>query len=260
MICVSYSCGSLESLLDPCGYIPHATTRSTSAGRSVLWPSAVVLSRWVASNEHIFQKTVTVLELGAGCGLVGLFVARILQNRQTALPGRSPAAPPTEASQVVLSDFNPSVLDNLKRNIALNNLSDICTTRGLDFYGQPGMDQSSGAETRWVDIDGISNSPVDIVLGADIICQKSDAVAASRTIFNALRPGGYAYIVCATSAHRFGVEIFANECSRSGLTIHSHDVASLYEGSLLNDELEKTTGYVRGMEMTLFTIEKRLRL
>ena len=195
-----------------------------------------------------------LLEIGAGCGFVGLLVARMQQRLQSSK--RASVSSPS----VILSDFNPSVLENLRRNIALNNVSDICTTVGLDFYQQPGhVEGGEGAGEGWVDIHGVYHAPVDILLGADIICQTSDAVAASRTIHNALRPGGFAYIVCATSAHRFGVEAFPKECIRMGLKIQVQSVASLYNGSLLTVGLEKTTGYIQGMEMTMFTIEKPLQ-
>ena len=45
----------------------------------VMWPSAVVLSRWLVSNPTELRGK-TVLELGAGCGLTGLVAAKIMHS------------------------------------------------------------------------------------------------------------------------------------------------------------------------------------
>ncbi|KAL7556810.1 hypothetical protein ACA910_005245 [Epithemia clementina (nom. ined.)] len=241
----------------------HQVTKRQSAQEDVgfvMWPSAVVLARWIATNAPVFQASKSVLEIGAGCGLAGLLAARLQQKWQTKRKGQLGTNTLNGEFSVTLSDFNPCVLENLKRNIAINNLSDICTIKGLDFFDQPGLATlTDDSEQGWVDTDKVLQKPVDIVLGADIICQPSDAAAASRAIYNALKPGGCSYIVCATSAHRFGVEVFPSECARMGLNITSYNVASLYDGSLLNYGLEHTTGYVDGMAMIMFTIEKPLQ-
>ena len=220
-----------------------------------MWPSAVVLSRWIATNPSILYDSQQVLELGAGCGLVGLLASRILHNRTNSTID---TVVNETSSTVLLSDFNPCVLENLKRNILLNSVSSVCSTCGLDFYqqGEASDDTGEHNDGGWLDMNGVRHTPVDVVLGADIICQPSDAVAASRTIWHALTPGGRAYIVCATSAHRFGVDVFPTACAQMGLKIEMQNVANLYQGALLTNGLEQTTGYVSGMELTMFTIEK----
>jgi predicted nicotinamide N-methyase len=168
------------------------------------------------------------LELGAGCGLTGLVAA-----------GLSP-------SKVVLTDFNPKVLENLRNNIALNNLE--ATAIGLDFY------QQQGDCTKWIDTDGEPHLGGNVVLGADIICQPEDAVAAANTIHDALLPNGLAIVVCADAKHRFGVDRFESECQRMQLNVHTSNMADLYDGQLLNKDMEMTTGYVEGMSLTMFQI------
>jgi predicted nicotinamide N-methyase len=237
---------------------------------AVLWPSAVVLSNLLANESWLLDlipkntttditDTRTILELGAGCGLSGLVAALCLRNYQS------------RSVNVVLTDFNPLVLDNLQRNIHLNDVSDICTVVGLDFY-----EQSGHADQQWIAMNGIGPccDPVDVVIAADIICQPSDAIAVANTLHDVLKPNGVAYIVCADAKHRFGVDRLYVECQRVGLTIftngisitsvNAHDDDSddtktdgmirLYEGDIRN--LELTTGYVHGMKFTLFTIRK----
>jgi SAM-dependent methyltransferase len=204
------------------------------------------LEPWDASNEGPFS----IIELGAGCGLSGLVAARWY--------ARMRRDPPT----VVLTDFNARVLENLRRNIDLNDLSHVCSVADLDFFQQSGVSKS-----HWKTIDGIRRDPVDIILAADVICQASDAMAVANTIQDVLKPGGTAYVVCADAKHRYGVDRLIGECQRVGLTVStqtivcSHDVHDELSHAIhlsIDDQLnlEKTTGYVYGMRLALFTIVK----
>lgn len=67
-----------------------------------LWESAVYLSRWCLKNPHLF-KGKSVIELGSGCGLLGIILLKYL-----------------ECSNLVLSDYLNVILENLEKNIALN--------------------------------------------------------------------------------------------------------------------------------------------
>jgi predicted nicotinamide N-methyase len=206
-----------------------------------MWPSAVILARWIASfPERITNKS--VLELGSGCGLTGLVAAQVT------------------SAHVLQSDFNDQVLDNLHRNIVLNNLSRQASTAKLDFYQQIDrhiqntMDQQ---QQGWIDgCDSSIRPAVDIVVAADVICKASDAVALAHTLKCCLSQEGKAYIVCATSHHRFGVDRLEEECHAVGLGIKSTPVADILEGQLLSREngLEQTSGFVEGMEFTFFEI------
>lgn len=208
----------------------------------VMWPSAVALSRWLVTNPHeVSQKN--VLELGAGCGLVGLIAARL---KATQLQQEDDI----RQSTVILTDFNKLVVENIERNISLNNVETFARGTGLDFYEQ-NIDRDG-----WLDSDGTEREQVDLILASDIICQPEDAFAAARTIFCALRSGGKAIMVSADSKHRFGVECFEDACLELGLRISSIDVKDLYNGQLLCKEMEKTSGYVDCMKLTMYTVDK----
>jgi predicted nicotinamide N-methyase len=198
----------------------------------VMWPSAVALSRWLVSNPDIVHGR-SVLELGAGCGLTGLVAA-----------GLSP-------SNVVLTDFNPKVLENLSHNIALNNVKG--TAIGLDFY------QQHGDCMGWIDTESESHLQVHVILAADMICQPADAVAAAKTIHDALLPDGLAVVVCAGAKHRFGIDIFESACHHMELSVQTFNVADLYDGQLVNKDMGMTAGYVDGMTLTMFQIEHALK-
>jgi predicted nicotinamide N-methyase len=206
----------------------------------VLWPSAVALSQWLLKHPEIVQSAQCIMEIGAGCGLVGLLAAQLQHRHRSADESRS-------CRSTILTDFNPVVLDNLQLNIDLNGVASNATVKKLDFYKQTG-----DTIDHWVGgSDDSPQEPVDLILAADMICQPSDAVAAANSIHDALVSGGTAVVVCADGKHRFGVDCFEDECRRVGLTVVTSDVDV--------DNMESmnlAAGYVEGMTLTMFTIEK----
>ena len=213
----------------------------------LMWPSAVVLSRYLSTNPHeLLDKS--VLEIGAGCGLTGLVAAQIKaaqekQNHRT-------VSMPTPA--VLLTDFNKVVVKNCQQNIVLNGLEGIAKAEELDFYKQ------DSSRNGWLDSvsGGSPRDQVDLILAADVICQKDDALATARTLHCALKPGGKALVVSADSQHRFGVEHLEDACHAIGLQVTLEKVRNMYGGRLLTDHMEQTTGYVDNMTLTMFTVVK----
>jgi len=217
----------------------------------VMWPSAIVLSRWLVSNPHVLQGK-SILELGAGCGLVGITAAHIIAKKNDHESSMQ--------QQVIITDVNEVVLENIAQNIHLNDVVSLASVAKLDFYTQTGTHK----EGKWMagETNGLPETqrpPVDVILAADIICQPEDAIASAKTIYDALKPGGVALVVCATAEHRFGVEIFASECEERGLEVVASNVAEMYDGGLLfgEQQMQTAAGYVDGMELTFFTINKR---
>ena len=68
----------------------------------VLWNSAVILSRWLITNEKVLIRNKSVLEIGAGLGLCGLVAARY-------------------AKAMTLSDWTHELLVNLHVNVCMNS-------------------------------------------------------------------------------------------------------------------------------------------
>lgn len=225
--------------------ISQVTARQSSQGDVgyVMWPSAIVLSRWLLSNpQHIIGKS--ILEIGAGCGLVGIAAARLISQSSNS----------TQQKMVVtITDVNDLVIGNIAKNIELNDVKEVASVAKLDFYEQTGQNESG----KW--LEGVSSEyrdPVDVVLAADIICQASDAVAAAKTIYDALVPNGRCFVVCADSEHRFGIEIFQEECEKIGLTATTTNVADM-STDLLSD-CHSTSGYIDGMNLTFYDIQKAI--
>ena len=236
-------------------FISQVTKRQTAQVDVgfVMWPSAIFLTRWLISNPRIISNGRSVLELGGGCGLVGIAAARIMSHQT-----KGSAVAAAEGGEVVITDINELVLDNILHNIKLNDVASIATVAKLDFYEQTGVRHSGG----WIGSDSgsseqVQREPVDVVLAADIICQPEDAIASSKTIYDALKPnGGVAYVVCATAEHRYGVDIFGSECEKRGLVVSTRNAADMY-----NEEdrvmMETAAGYVDGMKLIFFEIAKR---
>ncbi len=205
----------------------------------LMWPSAVVLSRYLLTHpDLVFDKD--VLEIGSGCGLAGLVAGKV----KSVQDGR-------KKTKVLLTDFNTTVVKNCENNILLNGLDSVAMSDQLDFF------QQDIAVDGWLDSNGMKQKQVDLILAADVICQPEDAYAAARTIFCALKSGGKAIIVSADSKHRFGVERLEEACHIANLRVSSStNIGDLYDGRLLCSSMQKTTGYVDGMSLTLYIVEK----
>ena len=70
-----------------------------------LWEASVVLSRYSLKHNSLFQNK-KIIELGCGCGLLGISILKEIP-----------------VQRYTFSDYNSSVLNNLKDNLKLNGFS-----------------------------------------------------------------------------------------------------------------------------------------
>lgn len=121
---------------------------------------------WSSNGGLPLSRPLRVLELGAGTGLVGLTVAKLLQ----AFPN------PTlqHRATIVLTDFYPAVLDNLQVNIDANfpPVSDDIDPTVLVHSHPLDWSSFSTIESK----PDILSTPFDIILGADIVYEVQHAV------------------------------------------------------------------------------------
>ena len=154
-----------------------------------LWGAALVLASMVDSTfEAMDFGGRDVLEIGAGLGLPGLLVAQ--------LPS------PHRPSRVTLSDYSDKIARNLDWAIALNGADDVAASTKIDWDDLDG----------WTDDDaGSTSRHYDIILGSDLICQKSDCEGVARLLDRFLAPSAdaYALIVLGSAKSRWGVDAFA---------------------------------------------------
>lgn len=106
------------------------------------WPAATGMCKLISANAAFFGKTLfsvdkTVLELGAGTGLGGIYLSR--QYR-----GASP--------KITITDL-PQYLDLIEHNIGANNVRDDCQTAPLD----------------WCDLSSLPRESFDVILALECV-------------------------------------------------------------------------------------------
>lgn len=135
----------------------------TSVGAQT-WGGACLLADMIVQSPSKFglaptARPLRLLELGAGTGLVGLAVAKLLQSNSEDLP----------TAEVVTTDYQPSILANLRANVATNFSSDnsLISTHFLDWSDY----HSSSAVAPEPPFD----TPFDVIYGADIVYELEHA-------------------------------------------------------------------------------------
>ena len=260
--------------------IQQATTAATQQHDVgfVMWPSSVTLARWITQHPALILESAAkggILELGAGCGLVGLTAASIIKLDLECHKGeefRDDGRPPEEPACIFLTDYNPTVLENLAHNIRLNDLDENSTkVVGLDFFDQPELDirNADGVSATWVDMNGLPRSQVNLVLAADILCYSNDATLVANTLQAALLDGGHAIVVSADETKRFGVEGFPDACRNAGLQVtgitmslagQSGNESGAEQQQLMSD-MTQTIGFTQeyNYHQIMFHIEKPIK-
>lgn len=125
----------------------------------------------VGNDDRLCRGDLRILELGAGTGLVGLTVAKLL------------AALGNRWATVVSTDFHPSILANLKANIDANfpaRNNDGMITIVSHFLDWANFPVSAS-------IPDVLSEPFDIVLGADIIYEVEHATWIKNCLKRLLR-------------------------------------------------------------------------
>lgn len=191
-----------------------------------------------------------VMELGAGCGLVGLIAATLLQQNSNTEDGSSTT---NNEDKVIFTDYNPVVLENLQKNIELNDFDVDHQVLGLDWFDQEvhqeqqqqqqqqsddGSDTTADETTTstWIDVDGNEHAQVRLILGADLLVCTNDADLVASTIDSALVDGGKAFILGADQYTRFGVQNFPDACRQLGLQVSVQE--DILESSFAAEEVD----------------------
>eukprot|EP00933_Yihiella_yeosuensis_P033491 TRINITY_DN27197_c0_g1_i1.p1 TRINITY_DN27197_c0_g1~~TRINITY_DN27197_c0_g1_i1.p1 ORF type:complete len:281 (-),score=46.25 TRINITY_DN27197_c0_g1_i1:167-1009(-) len=129
-------------------YAAHPCSGDIGTG-GVVWWGALALNDFLQERRNeIFAGVEVILEIGAGCGLVGLCAASLLPE----------GAP--RSCRVILTDGPDACIDNLQRNINAN----AAALERADL---------EAAKLVWEDLlDGTAAPPVDsvdLLLGSDVI-------------------------------------------------------------------------------------------
>lgn len=185
---------------DPFGNAPVEDT--TGLG---VWCASLVMARWMADIAPRFQDK-SVVELGAGCGVPGLTLAKH-GSLQTML----------------LTDLNPQTVENLRFNVEINNLGNTTSASTIDW-------------------DDTSTWPasVDTIIGSDLIYSKSIVPLLKKVVLGLLQPGGTFYYV-APDTGRDGLDQFLCEIQEEGFVQTSKTVApqQYHENPLASQDEEE---------------------
>lgn len=124
-------------------------------------------------------RTFRVLELGAGTGLVGLAVAKVLERTRT-------------PAEIILTDVHPAVLTNLKTNSVSNfppgkGSSVKVSVVNLDWEEMATSDTRQGDDALF--------EQFDMIIGADIIYEAAHAKWIKECLRKLLLPEAFFHLV-----------------------------------------------------------------
>jgi predicted nicotinamide N-methyase len=121
-----------------------------------IWSSSVELARWCLEEADLRGKH--ILEIGCGLGLAGIAAARA-------------------GAWVTLSDYDPDALAFAEFNVATNlsptQASRVCLL-SLDWRDLPSL------------------QPFDMIIGADVVYERSSFAALMEVLRKLLKPSGHA--------------------------------------------------------------------
>jgi predicted nicotinamide N-methyase len=143
-----------------------------------IWSASLVLARWMNSKSW---DDISILELGAGCGV----------------PGLSCATSTPKPRQVYVTDLNPQTVENLEHNIQLNKFENVKAMR---------MD--------WCDKSTWPKEKLDCVIGSDLIYQKALVPLLSGVVQDLMNPGGTFFYV-APDTGRDGLDEFIQQMKKT---------------------------------------------
>jgi len=177
--------GSDDDDVDPspeCVAVELRTLTQTTGG--TVWDAAVLLAHWLAENVDLADRR--VLEVGAGCGCVGLACAAL------------------GARHVGLTDSDAGVVANLVSNAALNGFEHLVDAYDLDFC-KPGA---------------VRRADYDLVVGSECVYYEScgavaDLVRTAAPEPAGAPPGGLAAVFCMADS-RVGLDALADAARAAG--------------------------------------------
>jgi len=148
------------------------------------WGSACIMADMIAESPQSFgipcflsgsahgPFSFRCLELGAGTGLVSLTVAKIIEPHLHALKNDSADLAPALLPdiEIIPSDYYPTVIGNLERNIQANFME----TSPLQIHSQP-LDWSVFSVSETTSDPAVLQKRFDVIYGADIVYEARHA-------------------------------------------------------------------------------------
>lgn len=172
-------------------------------GGDSVWPSATILSRWLAMHPHpvLDLRGKTVLELGSGVGLAGV---------TTALLG---------AEQVLLQDRMEIALREVMNTAVELNVSSKTMTLCCDWKELPSrLNNASEASLQ-------AFARPDVIIASEVLYEDHLARLVAETLGMLLKePGQVAYIV--DPYKRRSRRLFRKLCKEQGLEVDENEIVT----------------------------------
>jgi len=196
-----------------------------------LWESSVVLSRYSLKHNSIFENK-KIIELGCGCGLLGISILKEI---------------PVE--KYIFSDYNSSVLDNLKDNLKLNGIS-------------PNNKNIEIKQDDWKDYEKMAPNEYDIIIGTELIYKGGAILELAKVINKILKPYGKCFI--SMPKERAMTKTFLEYIENEGLKwkslafndLDEEEKKYLFYPVLANDKKNKLFEDLSKMNIMLYEINK----
>ena len=196
-----------------------------------LWESSVVLSRYSLKHNSIFENK-KIIELGCGCGLLGISILKEI---------------PVE--KYIFSDYNSSVLDNLKDNLKLNGIS-------------PNNKNIEIKQDDWKDYEKMPPNEYDIIIGTELIYKGGAILELAKVINKILKPDGKCFI--SMPKERSMTKTFLEYIENEGLKwkslafndLDEEEKKYLFYPVLANDKKNKLFEDLSKMNIMLYEINK----
>ncbi|TKY55917.1 Calmodulin-lysine N-methyltransferase [Spatholobus suberectus] len=184
------------------------------------WPSEDVLAHYCLSHADIFRSK-KVIELGSGYGLGGFVIAAAM-----------------EASEVVISDGNPQVVDYTQRNIEANSgaFGDTVVKSMTLHWNQEDTSNVAGA--------------FDIIIASDCTFFKDFHRDLARIVKHLLSKAGSAEAIFLSPKRGNSLDLFLEVAKENGLHFsvtenYDKEVWKRHEG-FLNEDRDSWPSYEKG--------------
>ena len=190
-----------------------------------LWEASVVLTRYCLQNKEMFNNK-NIIELGTGCGLLGISILKQIPS----------------INHYTFSDYQDSVINNLKDNLSKNKL------KGNKKYDILKLD--------WRDYEKV-DLKYDIILGSELIYLGGFIQELAKLINKLLKDDGVCYI--SMPEKRSMTNVFLEHIKECGLKYQSeyYDINNeeLFTGILKDkNENKKLFENLKDMKLMLYKI------
>jgi len=177
-----------------------------------IWHGSWLHRQWVIENVDLLNSAESVIELGAGCGLLGMTISSMCPNLQVTMSDFAGHFDGGEEASVV-----SNLVDNVERNKQL--LGKRAKVIELDWC------RPHKPVLRWPSRGATELDAADVVVATEVLYTKDGASLFLSTLQHCLKPHGVAYVL--NNAHRTGVDLFEESAAKMGLDVSRLPVPSM---------------------------------